>query len=52
MTRVLVVEDERALLRALAMNLTARGYDVLEADTGTRRTAPSDAVIPPPGSRG
>ena len=34
--RVLVVEDERALLRALAMNLTARGYDVTEADSGTR----------------
>ncbi len=36
MTRVLIVEDERALLRALAMNLTARGYEVTEADTGTR----------------
>lgn len=35
MTRVLVVEDERALLRALAMNLTARGYEVTEAETGT-----------------
>jgi two-component system, OmpR family, KDP operon response regulator KdpE len=34
-TRVLIVEDERALLRALAMNLTARGYDVTEAATGT-----------------
>ena len=34
--RVLVVEDERALLRALAMNLTARGYEVTEADSGTR----------------
>jgi two-component system KDP operon response regulator KdpE len=34
-TRVLVVEDERALLRALAMNLVARGYEVVEADTGT-----------------
>ena len=34
--RVLVVEDERALLRALAMNLAARGYEVTEADTGTR----------------
>jgi DNA-binding response OmpR family regulator len=28
MTRVLIVDDERPLLRALAMNLTARGYDV------------------------
>jgi two-component system, OmpR family, KDP operon response regulator KdpE len=36
MTRVLIVEDERALLRALAMNLTARGYEVTEAETGTR----------------
>jgi two-component system KDP operon response regulator KdpE len=35
-TRVLVVEDEVGLLRALAMNLTARGYDVVEADTGTK----------------
>lgn len=35
MTRVLVVEDERALLRALSMNLAARGYEVVEADTGT-----------------
>ena len=31
-----MVEDERALLRALAMNLTARGYEVTEADSGTR----------------
>jgi two-component system KDP operon response regulator KdpE len=36
MTRVLLVEDERALLRALAMNLSARGYDVTEAESGTR----------------
>jgi two-component system KDP operon response regulator KdpE len=36
MTRVLIVEDERTLLRALAMNLTARGYEVTEAETGTR----------------
>jgi two-component system KDP operon response regulator KdpE len=35
-TRVLIVEDERTLLRALAMNLTARGYQVTEAPTGTR----------------
>jgi two-component system, OmpR family, KDP operon response regulator KdpE len=32
---VLIVEDERPLRRALAMNLTARGYQVTEADTGT-----------------
>lgn len=36
MTRVLIVEDERALLRALAMNLVARGYAVTEAENGTR----------------
>jgi two-component system KDP operon response regulator KdpE len=36
MTRVLVVEDEHALLRALAMNLAARGYDVVEADTAAK----------------
>ena len=36
MTRVLVVEDEQALLRALAMNLVARGYAVTEAANGTR----------------
>jgi two-component system, OmpR family, KDP operon response regulator KdpE len=35
-TRVLIVEDERPLLRALAMNLTARGYAVTEAETGNR----------------
>ena len=33
--RVLLIEDERALRRALAMNLTARGYAVVEAATGT-----------------
>ena len=36
MTSVLIVDDERPLLRALAMNLSARGFDVTEADTGTR----------------
>ena len=44
MTRVLVVEDERALLRALAMNLTARGYEVTEAETGTRALSAAAAV--------
>jgi two-component system KDP operon response regulator KdpE len=34
-THVLIVEDERALLRALAMNLVARGYTVTEADSAT-----------------
>jgi len=38
-TKVLIVEDERPLLRALAMNLTARGYEVTEAGSGTRALA-------------
>ena len=36
MTHVLIVDDERSLLRALAMNLVARGYTVTEADSGTK----------------
>lgn len=39
MTHVLIVEDERPLLRALAMNVTARGYQVTEADTGAKALA-------------
>ena len=34
MTRVLVVDDEPAILRALRINLTARGYDVVAAADG------------------
>lgn len=34
MTKVLVVDDDRALARALAINLKARGYDVEVALTG------------------
>jgi two-component system KDP operon response regulator KdpE len=34
-TRVLVVDDEPQILRALALNLTARGYDVVTAEDGT-----------------
>jgi two-component system KDP operon response regulator KdpE len=50
MTKVLIVEDERALLRALAMNLTARDYEVVEAENGTRALAAAavenpDAII-------
>jgi two-component system KDP operon response regulator KdpE len=49
-TRVLIVEDEGSLLRALAMNLTARGYAVTEADTGTKALTaladqPADVVV-------
>ncbi len=35
MTRVLIVDDEPQILRALALNLTARGYDVATAEDGT-----------------
>jgi two-component system KDP operon response regulator KdpE len=34
MTRVLVVDDEQQIARALAVNLRARGYDVDVADNG------------------
>lgn len=50
MTRVLVVDDEPQLLRALGINLRARGYEVHAAATGAEalRTAgahPPDVVI-------
>jgi two-component system KDP operon response regulator KdpE len=35
MTRVLVVDDEPQIVRALRINLTARGYEVLTAPSGT-----------------
>jgi two-component system KDP operon response regulator KdpE len=45
MTHVLLVEDERPLLRALAMNLIARGYTVIEAESGTKAlTAAADGA--------
>src|ERR1035438_6083525 len=49
-TRVLIVEDEPALLRALRINLRARSYDVTTAPTGRAALAeaarqPPDAVI-------
>ncbi|QTJ70648.1 response regulator (plasmid) [Rhodococcus sp. ZPP] len=34
MTRILVVDDEPQILRALRINLTVRGYDVVTAATG------------------
>jgi two-component system, OmpR family, KDP operon response regulator KdpE len=48
--RVLVVEDEPALLRALRINLRARGYDVATATAGRQalaeaRQRPPDAVL-------
>lgn len=39
MTRVLVVDDEPAIARALTINLRARGYDVRTAPDGTRALA-------------
>lgn len=50
MTKVLLVDDEDALLRTLSMNLRARGYDVGTAGDGDAalaelRTQVADAVI-------
>ncbi|MCE5288807.1 MAG: response regulator [Nocardiaceae bacterium] len=39
MTTVLIVDDEPQILRALRINLTARGYDVITADSGKRALA-------------
>ena len=39
MTRVLIVDDEPQILRALRINLTARQYDVLTAADGTHAIA-------------
>lgn len=36
MTRILVVDDERQLRRALGLNLRARGYDVALAESGAQ----------------
>jgi two-component system KDP operon response regulator KdpE len=50
MSRILVVDDDRQLLRALRINLTARGYEVVLAPDGTTALAaasrqPLDLVI-------
>jgi two-component system, OmpR family, KDP operon response regulator KdpE len=50
MTRVLLVDDDRQLLRALRINLAARGYEVLTTPDGTSALAvasrnPPDLVI-------
>jgi two-component system KDP operon response regulator KdpE len=50
MTRVLIVEDELPLLRALSINLRARGYDVVGAPDGASAlraasSTPPDLVI-------
>jgi two-component system KDP operon response regulator KdpE len=50
MTRILVVDDEMQLVRALAINLRARGYEVHTATTGSQALAvaartPPDLVV-------
>ncbi len=35
MARILLVDDDRSLLRALRIGLAARGYDIVEAHNGT-----------------
>ncbi len=50
MTRVLIVEDEPQLLRALSINLRARRYDVTTAPNGASAlraaaSTPPDLVI-------
>jgi CheY-like chemotaxis protein len=46
MTRVLVVDDEPQILRALAINLRARHYDVFTAATGAGALAEAAAHEP------
>ena len=46
MTRVLVVDDEPQILRALAINLRARGYDVHTAGSGKDALAVAAARAP------
>ena len=46
MTRVLIVEDEPQMRRALDLNLSARGYDVRSAEDGT--SALSAFAVDPP----
>ena len=46
MTRVLVVDDEPQILRALSINLRARGYDVATAGSGAEALASAAAHLP------
>jgi two-component system KDP operon response regulator KdpE len=46
MTTILVVDDDRALARALAINLKARGYDVDVALTGTEALVSASRKLP------
>ena len=50
MSRVLIVEDESGVRQALAINLRARGYDVIAAGSGAvaltaAARQPPDAVV-------
>src|SRR5512139_2358105 len=45
-TKVLLVDDEPQLLRALRINLKARGYDVATADDGTTALAAAARILP------
>lgn len=40
MTLVLVIDDEPQILRALRINLTVRGYQVITASTGAGAAPP------------
>jgi len=46
MTRVLIVDDEPQILRAMRINLRARGYEVVVADTGAAALAAAAATRP------
>ena len=46
MTRILVVDDEPQIRKALSVNLTARGYDVDTAATGEEALARAAAHLP------
>lgn len=46
MARILVVDDDRSLLRALRIGLAARGYDVVEARTGADGVAQASLAGP------
>ncbi|WP_448852428.1 response regulator [Corynebacterium sp. 335C] len=46
MTRILIVDDDAQLLRALRINLAARGYDVVTAATGAEALRRASADSP------
>ncbi len=46
MRKVLVVDDESQIRRALSLHLGARGYEVVEATTGTAALVAVRAEIP------